>query len=261
MNKIQKKEQMYLKFGTFSLIGFFIFVFLLLIIGSGSFNKNSVFVETYFAESVQGLAVGSPVKYLGVPIGEVKDINTVNAEYEHSFDADHNFSKYVYVKFTVNSKVFTRKTSYDDFSERINQLVQDGLRVRLTPQGITGNTYLELIFIDKNKKQSTDINVSWIPKYAYLPADTSTMGYFIDSARKLVNNLSKIDLQDLVKKINYLASSVDNTVFYYNREMPNSIENLHQILNSLKDFSSKLNSYPSYVIFGKPPKKLDPRRL
>ncbi|MFM7897406.1 MAG: MlaD family protein, partial [Actinomycetota bacterium] len=39
-------------------------------IGSGSIFKDTEIIETSTTESVNGLQIGSPVKYRGVPIGE-----------------------------------------------------------------------------------------------------------------------------------------------------------------------------------------------
>ncbi len=44
----------------------------LVIFGGGRFFQDEIILETYFDSSVQGLDIGSPFKYRGVTIGEVK---------------------------------------------------------------------------------------------------------------------------------------------------------------------------------------------
>ena len=46
-------------------------ILVLVIIGTGRFFERKVIIETYFKESVQGLDIGSKLKYRGVTIGEV----------------------------------------------------------------------------------------------------------------------------------------------------------------------------------------------
>ncbi len=53
-----------------SILGFVILVWL----GTVGLSRNKTQVVSYFDESVQGLDVGSPVKFRGVRIGRVADI-------------------------------------------------------------------------------------------------------------------------------------------------------------------------------------------
>ena len=71
-------------------------------------SKEKVLFETYFDQSVQGLSVGSPVKYRGVEIGSVDDITLVTREYHlDPADADfHNYLQYVMVKIALEPNTF-----------------------------------------------------------------------------------------------------------------------------------------------------------
>lgn len=57
----------------------------IIILGAGNLSKNLI-LETYFDESIQGLDVGSIVKFRGVKIGTVKEITFVQDKYK--LDAD-----------------------------------------------------------------------------------------------------------------------------------------------------------------------------
>ena len=72
----------YFKLGAFILAAIVVLVALLIVIGSGRFDRNRITMETYFNESVQGLDVGSKVKYRGVTIGEVTRITFTHTKYE-----------------------------------------------------------------------------------------------------------------------------------------------------------------------------------
>jgi len=68
----------YFKIGLFFLSGTILAVIALIILGEGTFFQKKVLLETYFKESVQGLDIGSPVKFRGVLIGNVEKITFVN---------------------------------------------------------------------------------------------------------------------------------------------------------------------------------------
>ena len=67
----------YAKIGFFVLGGVTMILLVVGIAGARVFSKHAVLAETYFTESVTGLDLGSPVKYRGVPVGEVKRIGFV----------------------------------------------------------------------------------------------------------------------------------------------------------------------------------------
>ena len=60
----------YFKLGLFVIGSIVAGILVLVIIGSGRWFERKVVIETYFKESVQGLDIGSKLKYRGVTIGE-----------------------------------------------------------------------------------------------------------------------------------------------------------------------------------------------
>lgn len=60
--------------GLLVLLGIGLLVVLTFLLGARRWFQPSVEVETYFNESVNGLEVGSPVKFRGVQIGEVSEV-------------------------------------------------------------------------------------------------------------------------------------------------------------------------------------------
>ena len=63
------QESHYFRVGLFVLLGAALAVGAMLLIGGGNFFSQPTRGETVFAESVQGLEIGSTVKFRGVRIG------------------------------------------------------------------------------------------------------------------------------------------------------------------------------------------------
>src|SRR5260370_8124221 len=64
----------FFKIGLFVIGATIALVFLLVMLGAGKLFQSKIVMETYFNESVQGLELGSKVKYRGVIVGEVRSI-------------------------------------------------------------------------------------------------------------------------------------------------------------------------------------------
>ena len=70
------------KLGLFVVVGFFIAMGTVVALGARSLEKTTVTYRSYFDESVQGLDVGSPVKFRGVTIGSVSSIG-IAPDHQH----------------------------------------------------------------------------------------------------------------------------------------------------------------------------------
>ena len=65
----------YFRIGLFILIALAILVAGLVALGAGAFLRQRIYIETYVNASVQGIDIGSPVKFRGVQIGRVSGIS------------------------------------------------------------------------------------------------------------------------------------------------------------------------------------------
>ena len=64
----------YFKIGLFVILGSLLIVTAIVIFGAGAIFQEYIYVESYFEDSVQGLSVGSPMKFRGVDVGQVSEI-------------------------------------------------------------------------------------------------------------------------------------------------------------------------------------------
>ena len=72
-----RQRMNYYKIGLFVISSIFIVSVFIIILGAGNLFQKNLILETYFDESIQGLDVGSIVKFRGVKIGTVKEITFV----------------------------------------------------------------------------------------------------------------------------------------------------------------------------------------
>ena len=173
----QDKETNYLRIGSFVVTGLMLFIVAILILGSGMLFKKVIYVETYFNESVQGLTEGSPLKYLGMEIGRVVEINALDNVYKIQKNMEYRIHRhYIYVKMAISSKFFGR-LSKSEIEERINREIASGLRVKLAPQGLTGNVYVELNFMEPDTHPV--LPIYWQPENIYVPSTTSTLAFLV----------------------------------------------------------------------------------
>lgn len=153
---------------------------------SRSTISNGARYEAYFQESVQGLDVGSPVKFRGVTLGQVTFIGLVTAAYARDQNADLNSAAYrdVLVRFIVAPDRLGKVPSTED-------AIRLGLRARLASQGLTGLAYLELDFVDPARYPVEPI--PWTPLYPFIPSIPSTIIQLQDAAQSLLGNITRID--------------------------------------------------------------------
>jgi paraquat-inducible protein B len=118
-------------------IGLFVVGALVLaVIGVGALGSNQVFDSrttfiSYFDESVNGLDVGAPVKFKGVPIGEVTDIKLRVDLQNETFQ--------VPVQYAINLEPVTDTTGVPlnlDDPELLREQIGDGLRAQLQLESI-----------------------------------------------------------------------------------------------------------------------------
>lgn len=261
----------YFYIGLFTLIGMSLLISAVVILSSKATYKNAIYVETYFNESVQGLTIGSPVKYRGMEVGKIVDIATIASIYNIPKKEDKNVpgqamtGQYIYVKIAINSRHF-QSISDGTVGERIEQEVKNGLRVKISVQGLTGNAYLELDYVKAGANNILPID--WQPENHYIPSTPSTLTFFSDNAQYIVEELRKIELQKTFNSIKKLTDTtkqtldnVDKSLAAYSHQTMEILINLQEITQNLKSVSERAKTYPSSILFGNPPTKLDPNRL
>ena len=197
----------YFKLGSYIIVGTCLFLGVIIVLGAGRYFQTTYSMETYFDESVNGLEIGSPVKLRGVRIGRVADIDFVANVYR---EAEEKERRYVYVICDIDPDMFGNLDE-GEFKDYVSREVNQGLRVRPTTLGLTGQLFLNLIY-DKSGS-GKPLPIDWNPDDAYIPSVPSTLSRIEAAVTTISNTLSglnKDDISSIIKDVKSIVNTIDN---------------------------------------------------
>jgi ABC-type transporter Mla subunit MlaD len=200
-------EARYFRVGLFVLAGIVLAVAAVVLVGGGSLLDRPVMMETVFDESVQGLDVGAPVKLRGVKLGTVRWIGFVGDEYRLA-EADVREASRVLVRMELTGS--DGALSDEQRARELSDLVERGLRLRLTPLGITGVSFVEADFVDVQRYPPPEI--SWTPEVLYVPSAPSTITQITSAADRLMRRIDRLDVEGLLTNLDRLLVNVNKAV-------------------------------------------------
>ncbi len=285
----------YFKIGLFIIISVTLIVVAVIIWGAGLFTKDNIYFETYFDSSVTGLSPGSSVELSGVKIGQVKSIGFASTIYDISTDPTRVSRYERYVRVVCSQSAEESRERVGDITDeqreaRVKDLIQQGLRLRLASNILTGQAYLEGTFVDPNRFPV--LHITWEPHYVYIPSAPGAFSTMKDSVDKILAKLEEVDISGLTGEIQGFFSEIretnqeikkllmnpdpnaetanlaevltrlDNTLESMNREIRTQspeidkfLRNLRAISDDIKELTATLKKHPSGLIFTAPPSK------
>jgi ABC-type transporter Mla subunit MlaD len=180
-------------------------------LGSGRLFKDTETIETSTTDSVNGLQIGSPVKYRGVPIGEVKSISFTDRYYpeQDRNSEEFDFGSPVIIRMEVRLDVFGDLQS-SLFTKNIERGVTRGLRARLTSAGLTGGLFVDLDLTDPT--QNTVPKLAYVPEYPFIPSAPSRLDQLIDRIQVISGNLAEVDFSSLASSLHTTIDNIDGVV-------------------------------------------------
>ncbi len=198
------------KLGLFVVVAIVAMAMSVFWLGARRFQRDSIKAVSYFDESVQGLDVGSPVKFRGVTIGTVGDI-TIAPDHRHV---------------QVTSDVYV--DALDRLGLRVpknvdgEEFIDPNLRVQLVSAGITGVRFLQTDFFDPQRYPPPKL--PFPPPWNYVPSAPSTLKSVEEAALDILNRFPAVedgvivaaeDLRRTLKSVDRFASALgdDNGSF------------------------------------------------
>jgi len=245
----------YAKIGFFVLTGFALILVAIGIAGARVIKRNEIFAETYIAESVTGLEIGSPVKYRGVPIGTVKRIGFLYSEYGNEMtdhDAPLNAQRILVIMALDPQQFLPMKA--DNPSKFLQDLITSGLRVKVASQGITGISSIEFDYFPATQYSNEFQTVTWKPKNVYIPSAPSTFSIFKKNTEDLIFKFNQLDLQGIASEFHELLETTHAKVVAVDTEnlSSNALELVRELRTTTQSFqkivgSPEIQSVPSEV--------------
>ena len=197
------ERQQNLRIGIFTAAGLLLLLAGLFCLGLSDLFADKIQLFTYFSESVQGLSVGSSVKYRGVPVGSVSKL---------SIDMD---SKKVLVTMEIDPAHFHRKNvkagTRISFDNMLRKEIKNGLRCRLEFAGITGMKFIELDYF-----AHPDAPINLLEHYAlvreaeYIPSVPSTIKDLTATLSGALDRLGKIRFEDIAGELERSLSKLSD---------------------------------------------------
>ena len=154
--------------------------------GHRSLNPDVGRYVSYFDESVQGLEVGSPIKFRGVTIGAVGMIDVAPDHRHVEVASDLNIAALSRLGLDVAAGPST-----PGIAKKLEQAID--LRAQLAAAGVTGVKFLQLDFFTVADNPRPELPFP-VP-HNYIPATSSTMKDLEISLTGAMNDLPKITAQ------------------------------------------------------------------
>ena len=152
----------------------------LVVFGANRLNRESFPIVTYFGESVEGLDVGSPVKFRGVQLGRVDGITFAPNQKDVQVTCE--------IFLETVQRLGLRETAPDTNIELALEL--EGLRLQLQRSGITGVAFLEADIFPEEKRVDAeyDFELPW----NYLPSQPSTLRSIESGIEETLDTLPEV---------------------------------------------------------------------
>ena len=184
------------KLGLFVILAIAATITTAIALGAQSMRKDTVKYHTYFNESVQGLDVGSPVKFRGVTIGFVSAIEIAPDQRHVDVVAELD---------TEDIKRMGLTDGKSDGKSKARFHVPPDLRAQLGSQGITGVKFVSIDFFDPKTNPPPQLPFD-VPEQ-YIPAAPSMMKNLEDTVTRAMDKLP-----ELVDAVVAITSRVDRMV-------------------------------------------------
>lgn len=153
-----------------------------------------------FSGSVRGLAVGAPVEFRGIKVGEVVNVEMTSATHQDK-------SLHVYIAVEPQRMDPESAPTREQLDQRIGELVKRGLRAQMaTGSLITGSKFIDLVFVDDSAPAELAVSTN----YSELPTADGAADEMMNDIAEVIAKVNRIPIdkigQDLAGSMRSLAA-------------------------------------------------------
>lgn len=221
------------KLGIFITTALTLIIASFLLVGLSELFEPKLEIMTVFKDSVEGLKIGSPVKYKGVSLGRVTRI------------ALRNIDEYVDVYMVVSSSSMDNvltdaedivKCSSSSLNSYFMNLKVKGVRCSTQSSGITGGAFVEL---DWTPEAPAPLQVRVDKDYIYIPSRPSHISAVIENVSKIAEEIARFNFVEFKNKLTLTLDSID--VKLNSPQFNNLLDNLDKISSEIEICTKNVN--------------------
>jgi paraquat-inducible protein B len=241
--------------GTFVMGAALLFIFGLVVFGSGRLFRKTKKFALFFEGSIRGLTVGAPVYFKGVHVGSVEEIRLVYSE--------KNNSVYIPVIIEINPNLIIGIGSLPH-QKSFSALIEMGLRARLELQSfVTGQLAVGLDFFPDKPGRLLCL-IKDCPEIPTIPATIAEFEKTV-SGIPLKEMLEKLDLAiqgvsrmvnsadfiESVHSINIVLRDMRELTAFQMYELNKALKEFNRAAQATKIFIEYLQQHPEALLKGK----------
>ena len=207
----------------------------IIVFGSGRLFADTTSFVSYFTGSVDGLSVGSPVKFKGVEIGEVTSIQ---------LDLGEEARIPVWIEIDNKKIVAYGAGRWTSDPTHLRAEVERGLRAQLNTQSIvTGLLFVQLdyhpgapaVFVSPPDDQGHEI-----------PTIPTTLEQAQQAAAEIIANLKEVDFEGFGRAVRAAIDGINQTVNAPGlqaalQSLPETVANVNKTLESIQRLAGNLD--------------------
>jgi len=242
MNKANK-----VKLGAFVLLSVILLVIGFIATGVTKIFTPKVHAMTVINTSVEGLSAGSPVKYLGLPVGTIKRI------------AMREDDGYIAVYFDLSPSAMDGLNANQPFMSSASNLAEI-LKKRnpacfVNAAGLMGGAYLELTLGSADEPPALPHLTDVPSDILYIQSRPSHIGNAIQNVSRVIDELSKVNLLQLADKLNQTLDNINAIVS--RNDLQEMLTQFHKVSGDLQQSTENLRLILSEANIAKVNRSLD----
>ena len=240
-----------LRAGIFVALTLLLFLLMLFYFGLSQVFVRKTEVSSCFSESVQGLSVGSEVKYQGVKVGSVRKITILAKDKQIKVDMAIELDHFQDIGDKGDLEESTQ--SFRDF---IQNDIAHGLRCRLEFAGITGMKYVSFDYYAKSADKIPETPLVIRQSGAiFIPATTSPFKDLMVAMTRSLDRLSKVNFDGIFDEVEEVLKELNATLSA--PEIKSTMFNVAKLTSNLERTTASLNRVLSEKRMGELVNKLD----